>query len=91
METEANYLDDKEINRKIEIIKRQTDYSEEIAINKLRENNFDEINVIKQYFGIVDNKNKNIKSVNQEIYKQIRTHLDIAMSDYRKKIEKNEK
>lgn len=40
------------INEKIQIIIRQTDYSEEIALEKLKDNNFDEIKTIKAYFGI---------------------------------------
>jgi len=81
-------VETEEINNKIQIILRQTDYTEEIAKNKLTEHNYNEISVIKEYFGI--NKKtqtqSQIKSVNQEIYKQIRSHLDTAMSDYRNRV-----
>jgi hypothetical protein len=60
----------------IQIIMRQTDYNEEIAREKLIENNFDTILVIKKYMGLNDKKPETIKSVNQEIYKQLRYKLN---------------
>jgi len=66
---------DKE-NELIQIIMRQTDYNEEIAREKLIENNFDTILVIKKYMGLNDKKPETIKSVNQEIYKQLRYKLN---------------
>jgi hypothetical protein len=42
--------------------------------------------VLKDYMGIPEKKDKQkIKSVNQEIYRQIRTTLDNTMKDYREK------
>ena len=61
-------------NEKIQKILRQTNYSEETTKEKLKEHNFDEVSVIKNYLGIVEKKT-NIKSVNQEIYKQMRQKL----------------
>ena len=61
-------------NEKIQKILRQTNYSEETTKEKLKEHNFDEVSVIKNYLGIVKKKT-NIKSVNQEIYKQMRQKL----------------
>ncbi len=60
----------------IQIIMRQTDYTEEVAREKLVENNFDTIIVIKKYMGLNDKKPETIKSVNQEIYKQLRYKLN---------------
>ena len=60
----------------IQIIMRQTDYTEEVARKKLVENNFDTIIVIKKYMGLNDKKPETIKSVNQEIYKQLRYKLN---------------
>jgi hypothetical protein len=79
-----------QIDEKVQIILRQTDYTEEVALNKLRENNFDEILTIKDYFGITEKKAPPIKSVNQAIYKQLRSHLDSSMKDYRDRVEKGE-
>lgn len=80
-----------EIEDKIQKILRQTDYSEEVAREKLKKSNFDELKVIKEFFGINDTKQTQIKSVNHEIYKQLRIHLDASMRDYRLRIEKTDK
>jgi len=69
-----NYTENDNTNEKIQKIMRQTNYSEEIIKEKLKEYNFDEVSVIKNYLGIVEKKT-NIKSVNQEIYKQMRQKL----------------
>jgi hypothetical protein len=67
-------------------IMTQTNYSEEVAREKLALFNNDFMKVLKDYMGIQDNqKPKQIKSVNQEIYKQIRHNLDKSMKDYREK------
>lgn len=81
-----------QIEGKIQIIIRQTDYTEEQAREKLSKCNFNEISVIRDYFGITEKKDKSseVKSVNQAIYKQIRGHLDGAMRDYRKRFDNGE-
>jgi hypothetical protein len=67
-----------QIDEKIQIVMRQTDYTEEKARVKLGEFKFDEIAVIRDYFGITEKKApQNVASVNQAIYKQLRTKLDI--------------
>lgn len=78
------------IEDRVQKIMRQTDYSAEMAREKLIEHNFDEISTIKAYLGISDKKTSHIKSVNQEIYKQLRTKLDANMSDYQRRVEKGE-
>lgn len=81
-----------QIEGKIQIIMRQTNYTEEQARYKLGKFNFNEISVIQDYFGINQKKDKSpeVKSVNQAIYKQIRGHLDGAMRDYRERLDKGE-
>jgi low affinity Fe/Cu permease len=79
-----------QINEKIQVILRQTDYTEEIALEKLKDNNFDEIKTIKSYFGIEEKKPSQIKSINQEIFKQIRYKLDSNMRDYNARVERGE-
>jgi hypothetical protein len=79
-----------QIDEKVQIILRQTDYTKEIAIEKLKENNFDELKVIRLYFGIAEKNNKPIKTINQEIYKQIRYRLDSNMRDYHERVEKGD-
>ena len=67
-------------------IMSQTNYSEDVAREKLKECNNDFMKVLKDYMGIPEKKvNTQIKSVNQEIYKQIRHSLDQTMKDYREK------
>lgn len=79
-----------QIDGKIQIILRQTDYTEEKAREKLQQFDYNEIAVIKDYFGITEKKAPPIKSVNQAIYKQLRGHLDSAMKDYRDRVDKGE-
>jgi hypothetical protein len=79
------------IDSKIQIVMRQTDYTQEIAREKLVQFNFNEMNVIKDYFGISEKKApEQIKSVNQAIYKQLRGHLDGVMRNYRERVDNNE-
>jgi hypothetical protein len=79
------------IDGKIQLIMRQTDYNEDKAREKLGEFKFDELAVIRDYFGIGEKKvTQPVKSVNQAIYKQLRCHLDGAMRNYRERVDKGE-
>lgn len=64
------------IEEKIQIILRQTDYTQEIAREKLKEYNNNHVSVIKYYFGIPEKKQHITKSLNQEIYKHLRHKLN---------------
>jgi len=79
-----------QIDGKIQLIMRQTDYTDEKARVKLKEFSFDEMAVIRDYFGITEKKAPPVKSVNQAIYKQLRGHLDGAMKDYRERVDKGD-
>lgn len=82
---------DKDIENKIEIILRQTDYTREIALNKLEENNNDHLKVIRNYLGLTEKKALDkVTSVNQGIYRELRSHLDNSMRDYNKRVENGE-
>ena len=62
----------------------------ENKLNKM-EKKYDEIAVIRDYFGITEKKApQNVASVNQAIYKQLRGHLDGAMKNYRERVDKGE-
>jgi len=87
MNNNISLVETEKIEEKIQIIMRQTDYSEETAREKLKENNYDEIVTIKSYLGIPEKKTKPMKSINQEIYKQLRTKLNSNMKDYQERIE----
>jgi len=78
------------IDDKIQKVMRQTDYNEHTAREKLSENGFDEIATIKAYLGITEKKAPAMKSVNQEIYKQLRYKLDGSMRDYKERVDKGE-
>lgn len=91
MSDNITLVDTSEIEEKVQKILRQTDYTYEIARDKLKEFNYNEIDVIKSYFGIYDKKSQTqIKSVNQEIYRQLRNKLDSNMRDYKVRVEKGE-
>jgi hypothetical protein len=79
-----------QIDEKIQIVIRQTDYSVNIAREKLKEYNFDEIETIKDYLGITEKKALPVKSVNQEIYKQLRRRLNDNMRDYKVRVDKGD-
>jgi len=90
MTDSISFTNNAEIQEKIEIVLRQTDYTKEEAKNKLQEFNYDHIKVIKSYLGITEKKEPPILSVNQEIYKQIRYKLDATMREYNLRKEKDE-
>lgn len=74
------------IDDNIRIIMAQTNYSEEIAREKLQLFNGDVLRVVRDYMGIPEKKpSKHIRSLNQEIYRQIRYTLDSAMTEHRQK------
>ena len=79
-----NFISDENINKYVNIIITQTNYNEIIALEKLKEFNYDYMKVIKNYMGIPEKRiNPRISSINQEIYKQIRYNLDSNMKQYR--------
>jgi hypothetical protein len=93
MSTSCNldFIETTEIDKKVQTILRQTDYTDLQAIEKLKEFHYNEIEVIRSYFGISEKKTKpKIQSINQEIYRQIRTKLDSNMKDYNIRVEKGE-
>ena len=72
-----------------QIIVRQTNLTEEEAKTLLEENNHDLIKSIKQFYGLTNKKEapQEKVSVNQQIYKEIRTLMDSASKSYREKQE----
>ena len=73
---------EEEMSNKINIIIRQTNYTPELAKNKLLLLNLDHIKVIKEYHGIAEKKAPSIKSVQQQIYKEIRYHMNDSVKDF---------
>ena len=91
MADKISFIETEDIESKVQIILRQTDYLEDVAREKLKESNFDHILVIKSFMGITEKKIPQIKSVNQEIYKQLRYKLDSSMREYNIRKENGEK
>ena len=82
---------DDKINEKVALVMRQTDYNEEKALEKLKAHDYNEIAVVKEYLGVpIKKAAAPVKSVNQEIYKQLRNKLDSNMRDYQVRVEKGE-
>lgn len=75
----------------IDFIMRQTNYTREISYQKLLEHDNNKILVIKEFMGIpFSQKEVPKKSIQQEIYSQIRKKMDIT-DFYNKQNEKLEK
>jgi hypothetical protein len=87
--SDISLIETKEIDEKVQIVLRQTDYTADQAKEKLETFNYNEYNVIKDYMGInikkQETNNKHSSSINQQIYKQIRIKLDGSMREYREK------
>lgn len=90
MADNISFVETDKIDDNVQIILRQTDYTEEIAKEKLKEFNYDHMAVIRAYFGIPEKKPQTVKSVNQEIYKQLRHRLDGNMRNYQERVERGE-
>lgn len=76
-----------------DIVMRQTDYSEEQTLLKLKEHNNDIMAIVREFMGIpIRNKVKETKqTVNQQIYSEIRTLMDDAAASYKARKEAEEK
>jgi hypothetical protein len=91
MSDSISFVETDKISKSIDIILRQTDYTEEVARKKLEEYNYDHMVVIRAYFGIAEKKAlPAMESLNQEIYKQMRYKLDGVMRDYNVRKENSE-
>lgn len=73
------------------MVTRQTELSLEEAKNKLKENKYDYITVIKNEMGIEKKKDSVSGTINQKIYKEIRILMDDGCKSYRAKQEYEKK
>ena len=69
-----NEVEEIDIDKLLDTITMQTDYSREIALEKLKTFKYDCMSVIRDYLG-TNNKKAKPKSLNQQIYSEIRHHL----------------
>jgi UDP-N-acetyl-D-mannosaminuronate dehydrogenase len=74
-----------EVEQYVTTVMSQTNYTYEEAVEQLRLYNGDYMKVIKNYMGIPDKKEGKVKSINQEIFRQIRIKLDNSMKVYNEK------
>lgn len=69
-------IDNDVIQERIEILKRQTSYSDEEASNALKKHNYDTMSCIREYLEVPTKKEEPKKmSVNQQIYRELRNQL----------------
>lgn len=80
-----SFFSSADIDLHVKKVMSQTNYTEEEAIEKLKLFNCDYMKVLRDYMGIPEQKNTKVTTVNQEIYRQIRTRLDSSMREYREK------
>ena len=73
------------------MITRQTELSSEEAKDKLKENNYNYMTVIKNEMGIEKKKENDSVTINQKIYKEIRSLMDDGCKSYRAKQEYEKK
>ena len=87
MLNEINVVSNINLEQDVTKIMTQTNYTKEEATNKLILFNNDYMKVIKDYMNIPIHipEEKKVKSVNQEIFRQIRIKLDNSMKNYRDK------
>ena len=73
-------IDSEEIKKRVEIVKRQTNYDEEVANQKLKKHNYDTMACIKEYLGIEMKREhySKVMSTNQRIYQQLRQQMGIV-------------
>ena len=81
-------------NRLNDIVKRQTNYTDETIIQKLKEHDNNIITIVREYMKVNITKNNNTdnnvnknKTTNQKIFTEIRKLMDEASASYRKKKE----
>jgi hypothetical protein len=73
-----NIVETDELEKKIQLVQRQTSYTEEQAREKLTLNDYDEMKCIREYLGVPTKKatySTKPTSLNQQIYKEIRHKL----------------
>ena len=73
-----NIVETDELEKKVQVVQRQTNYTEAEAREKLALNDYDEMKCIKEYLGVPSKKTTQSTkpaSLNQQIYKEIRNKL----------------
>lgn len=71
-------IDELKLEELCEKVMRQTDYTPDLAREKLIEFNMDLVSVIRDYLKPPPKAEEPIKTLNQRIYQEIRTFMDIV-------------
>ena len=80
-------VDNDVIDERVEIVKRQTSYSDKEAKEALQKNNYDVMSCIREYLEVpIKKQEPSKKSINQQIYTELRGKLG---SEPIKEINKN--
>jgi hypothetical protein len=74
-ESKIAFVSNEDLEERIQLVMRQTDYTQEVAREKLTAHNYDAIKCIKAYMGITEKKAPVQVSLNQQIYRQLRTQM----------------
>jgi hypothetical protein len=69
------FVSNEDLEERILLVMRQTDYTQEVAREKLTAHNYDAIKCIRAYMGITEKKASTPVSLNQQIYRELRTQL----------------
>jgi hypothetical protein len=81
-ESKIAFISNEELEERIQIVMRQTDYTNDVAREKLTACNYDSIKCIREYMGITEKKTPVNVSVNQQIYRELRTKMGaVALPD----------
>jgi hypothetical protein len=76
------FVSNEDLEERILLVMRQTDYTQEVAREKLTAHNYDAIKCIRAYMGITEKKAPTQVSLNQQIYRQLRNQLgSVALSE----------
>jgi len=81
-------MEETQINMLSEIVMRQTDYDSDTAKDKVKDFNGDIEGIVREFMNPPTKKEPK-KSINQEIYGQIRGLMDDAAKNYRNQQELN--
>jgi hypothetical protein len=72
-----------QLNEIIQIVCRQTELTEEEAIERLEKEQYNHMKVLNDYFGFKEVKHENKSSINQQIYGEIRILMDTSSRNFR--------
>tara|TARA_B100000963_G_C22630821_1_gene674851 strand:- start:1683 stop:1964 length:282 start_codon:yes stop_codon:yes gene_type:complete len=92
MNQEKDKINVKILDEMVKMVMRQTELTYDDAKEKLIQEKFNYLQVIKNELGIIHKKENNtVKNINQETYSQIRKYMDVASSNFRRIQEENDK